>query len=124
MPHANSTTSRPRCTSPAASESTLPCSSDTTSASSSTRLFTISRNAKRIFVRADNDDCDHFSNATAARSSRVDVGRLGQQHRGLLASGSRVPDRDRARRVECCLLSVHLVGDGLHEIPFLLLQKR
>jgi hypothetical protein len=51
MPQANSTTSRPRCTSPFASDSTLPCSSVTSSASSSTWVFTSSRKAKRIFAR-------------------------------------------------------------------------
>ena len=43
IPQANSITSRPRCTSPAASESTLPCSSETISASAATLALTSSR---------------------------------------------------------------------------------
>src|SRR5690348_1108664 len=66
MPQANSTTSRPRCTSPAASESTLPCSSETISASSLVRALTSSRKVNSTFVRCESDDCDHDSNAAAA----------------------------------------------------------
>ena len=51
MPQANSTTSRPRCTSPRASESTLPCSSVISSASSLACALTSSRKAKRTLVR-------------------------------------------------------------------------
>src|SRR3954451_1742799 len=66
MPQANSTTSSPRWTSPAASESTLPCSSVISAAMSSLRWCTSSRNLKRIPVRRDSEDCDHSSNAAAA----------------------------------------------------------
>src|ERR671916_3240490 len=51
MPQANSTTSRPRCTSPAASESTLPCSSEMISASCLTCAFTSSRKVNKTLVR-------------------------------------------------------------------------
>ncbi len=51
MPQANSMTSRPRCTSPAASDSTLPCSSEMISASSLVRALTSSRNANSTLVR-------------------------------------------------------------------------
>ena len=66
MPHANSTTSSPRCTSPAASESTLPCSSVMASASRSTLALTSSRKAKSTLVRVLSDDCDHSTNASRA----------------------------------------------------------
>src|SRR5438874_7917808 len=66
IPQANSTTSRPRCTSPRASETTLPCSSETISARSLTRALTSSRNANMIFVRFDSDACDHSSKAAFA----------------------------------------------------------
>ena len=45
MPQANSTTSRPLVTSPAASDSTLPCSALITAASSGRRDRSSSRNA-------------------------------------------------------------------------------
>src|SRR3954468_3360701 len=70
-PQANSMTSRPRCTSPAASESTLPCSSEMISASCMVRALTSSRNAKSTLVRFDSDDCDHDSNAAAADCTAV-----------------------------------------------------
>src|SRR3954468_1220239 len=66
MPQANSTTSRPRCTSPRASETTLPCSSEMTSARSPTRELTSSRKLNSTLVRLDSDDCDHSANAAAA----------------------------------------------------------
>ncbi len=65
-PQANSTTSSPRCTSPRASDSTLPCSAEITSASSSTRAFTSSRKANITFVRALSEDCDQLANAARA----------------------------------------------------------
>ena len=68
MPHANSTTSRPRCTSPSASESTLPCSSVMSSARRSACALTSSRNANMIFVRALTDVCDQPGNASQAAS--------------------------------------------------------
>src|SRR6266704_4222814 len=78
MPQANSTTSRPRCTSPRASETTLPCSSEMTSARSFTRALTSSRKANMILVRLDRDACDHSSNAafavrTASSTSAVEA---------------------------------------------------
>src|SRR2546423_7163370 len=66
MPQANSTTSRPRCTSPRASESTLPCSWEMMRARSLTRALTSSRNANMTLVRVDSDACDHSSNAAFA----------------------------------------------------------
>src|ERR1039458_1743791 len=64
MPQANSTTSRPRCTSPRASERTLPCSSVISSASWSTWLLTSSRNAKSTLERLLRDACDQSWNAS------------------------------------------------------------
>ena len=51
MPQANSTTSRPRATSPAASEATLPCSSVMSLASSVAWFLTSSRKANRTVAR-------------------------------------------------------------------------
>ena len=51
MPHANSTTSRPREISPIASECTLPCSAVMSAASSSLRLLSSSRKANITCVR-------------------------------------------------------------------------
>ena len=61
MPQANSMTSRPRCTSPAASDSTLPCSSEMISAICLVRALTSSRKLNSTFVRCDSDDSDHDS---------------------------------------------------------------
>ena len=66
MPQANSTTSRPRCTSPRASESTLPCSSVISSASSSEWRLTSSRKANRIFARLLSELCDQSAKAASA----------------------------------------------------------
>ena len=52
MPQANSTTSWPRATSPAASESTLPCSAVMIAASSPARSLSSSRKRKTTWVRA------------------------------------------------------------------------
>ncbi len=66
MPQANSTTSSPRCTSPSASESTLPCSSVISSASSAARALTISRKANNTFVRLLIEVCDQSAKASLA----------------------------------------------------------
>ena len=68
MPQANSTTSRPRCTSPSASESTLPCSSVITSASRPAFALSSSRKANMILVRALTEVCDQPGNASHAAS--------------------------------------------------------
>ena len=80
MPQANSITSSPRCTSPAASERTLPCSSETISASGATFWLTSSRKAKRILVRLLSEAWPHSTNAalaaaTAASTSLVSASR-------------------------------------------------
>ena len=69
MPQANSTTSRPRCTSPSASESTLPCSSVMSSAIRGALALTSSRNANRILVRALTEVCDQPGNASQAAAT-------------------------------------------------------
>ena len=66
----------PRCTSPRASERTLPCSSVISSASSATWSRTSSRKAKSTLVRLLSEACDHSSNAvrplrTASSTSLV-----------------------------------------------------
>ena len=80
MPHANSTTSSPRCTSPSASESTLPCSSVISSAISLACAFTSSRKANSTFVRRLTEVCAHAGKASAAapmaaRTSAADPSR-------------------------------------------------
>ncbi len=66
MPQANSITSRPRCTSPRASETTLPCSSEIASASRWMLALTSSRKLNRTLVRCESDDCPQRSNAAFA----------------------------------------------------------
>ena len=68
-PQANSTTSRPRWSSLAASETTFPCSSAITSASRCLLPRTRFRNSNRISVRLLNDVCDQVSNAPAAAAT-------------------------------------------------------
>src|SRR6266536_1585145 len=71
MPQANSMTSSPRCTSPRASESTLPCSSETIAASSSIRSCTSWRKANSTAVRRDSDEFPQSSYAFAAASTAL-----------------------------------------------------
>ena len=68
MPHANSTTSRPRAISPIASECTLPCSAVMIAASSSLRQLSSSRKAKSTCVRRASDVVPH---ARAAREAEA-----------------------------------------------------
>ena len=74
MPHANSTTSRPRVTSPRASESTLPCSEVMSAASSSACFSMRLRNSNITRARARGGVAAHSGNAfdaafTAASTS-------------------------------------------------------
>ena len=55
MPQAKSTTSRPRATSPWASENTLPCSELTAAASRSLLARSSSRNRNRTWTRLDSE---------------------------------------------------------------------
>ncbi len=66
MPVANSTTSSPRCTEPAASESVLPCSSVMTAARSPCRRSSRSRNRMRIRARRIGVVARHAGNARRA----------------------------------------------------------
>ena len=91
MPQAYSTTSSPRCTSPAASSSTLPCSAVIAAASSARRALTISRNANSTAVRRARDTSRHERAAAAADGhDGVDVGRRGERHVGRDLTGRRV----------------------------------
>ncbi len=86
IPQANSTTSMPRITSPLASSSTLPCSDAMIRASSSVCWSTSSRKANMIRARRTTDTSLQVCERLPGRLHRgVDVGRLGQQHLGLLA---------------------------------------
>ena len=71
MPQANSTTSRPRATSPAASAATLPCSSVISLASSVAWSRISSRNANRVVARlASETRRQSFSASRAAATAR------------------------------------------------------
>ncbi len=77
-PMQNSTTSRPRCTSPAASGRVLPCSRDSASASLSmsrlrSRTNSISTRARRCGLVAAQAGCARAAEATAASSSALDA---------------------------------------------------
>src|SRR5690606_16375830 len=73
MPHANSTTSCPRCTSPSASECTLPCSAVMIAASSSLRELSSSRKAKSTSVRFARDASRHAGNAARAEAMTAET---------------------------------------------------
>ena len=70
-PHANSTTSRPRWTSPNASETTLPCSSEMTSASSRARASTSCRKANITLARLVSEVSPQLSKAAVAAATAV-----------------------------------------------------
>ena len=72
-PHANSTTSSPRCTSPKASERTLPCWRVMTSATSSARSSSSWRNPNSTLVRLLSDAVRQSSAASRARRTTVAV---------------------------------------------------
>ena len=76
MPQANSITSRPRATSPIASESTLPCSAVRTRARSSRRAWKSSRIAKNSSARFASDVVRHDSNASAAFATTASTSAL------------------------------------------------
>ena len=71
IPQANSTTSRPRPTSPLASESTLPCSAVIRAARSSVWAATSSRNLNSTAVRLARDTSPHESAAFRAAATVV-----------------------------------------------------
>ena len=69
IPQANSTTSRPRATSPAASEVTLPCSELISSASSAVWLRISSRNANITEARLTSEVSRQPGNAADAAAT-------------------------------------------------------
>ena len=66
IPHANSTTSIPRMTSPLASSNVLPCSAEMIRARSSVRALTSSRNANMTRERLTTDVSLQLANAALA----------------------------------------------------------
>ena len=66
MPHANSTFSMPRATSPRASSNTFPCSRVTAAASSSRLASSSSRSRNRRPVRRVRDEAPHSRDAVTA----------------------------------------------------------
>ena len=69
MPHANSTTSSPRVTSPSASDRTLPCSAVISAATSSLRALSSSRNANSACARRVSEELRHSANASLAAAT-------------------------------------------------------
>ena len=66
MPQAYSITSSPRCTSPSASEKTLPCSSVRSAARSSRRWWKSSRILKKSSCRRDSETWRQLTSASLA----------------------------------------------------------
>lgn len=69
MPQARSTISRPRATSPSASEWTLPCSAVISSAIASRLASSSARNLKRIVVRCARDEVPQVAKASLAAAT-------------------------------------------------------
>jgi len=69
IPHANSTTSRPRATSPSASERTLPCSRVRNRAMSSRWSSKSARMRKKISARRESDVARQAGNAALATAT-------------------------------------------------------
>ena len=94
MPHANSTTSSPRCTSPSASASTLPCSA-VIAAELVAAPVSSSRNANSTCVRRASDECRHCRRPR--RPPRRPRRRRPPTRRPPAASPGRSPGRTRRR---------------------------
>ena len=94
MPHANSTFSSPRCTSPIASESTLPCCAVIAAASVAFRSSSSSRIWNITSDRFESDVARHAGNASAAAATAMaDLIRAGEVHLVRLLAGRGVVDR-------------------------------
>ena len=99
MPHANSTFSMPRATSPRASSNTFPCSRVTAAASSSRLASSSSRSRNRKPVRRVRDEAPHSRDAVDGRLHRVvDLRRRSQRDLGRLHTEGRVVDGSRPTR--------------------------
>ena len=97
IPHANSTTSMPRTTSPRASSKVLPCSHEMIRASSSVCSTSSSRNLNITRARRVTDMSRQAANAAlAGGDGGVDVGRVGERQLALEEPRRRVIDRRRA----------------------------
>ncbi len=96
IPHAYSTTSIPRMTSPLASSTVLPCSEAMIRASSSVCSTSSSRNVNITRARRTTDVSLQASNAARAACTAASTsGGLGEQHVALHVAGRRVIDRAR-----------------------------
>ena len=99
IPQANSTTSRPRWTSPRASEMTLPCSSDTTAASSSTWALTSSRKANSVLALVLSEERRPLlESLRGGPDGGIDFIGGGERDLGCLLTAGRVEDGAAAAR--------------------------
>ena len=117
IPHANSTQSRPRATSPRASSSTLPCSAVISAARSSRRVSTSSRSLNIAALRRLSGESRHSAAAaaatfTAASTSATDAN---DDLAGLHATrGIEHGPAPRCRAVDPA--SADPVSDGVHVV--------
>ena len=114
MPQANSTTSRPRATSPAASEATLPCSSVISCAISLAWDRMSSRNANSTEARLASETRRQVWKASLAACDRqVHLGRRGEVDLAADLPGRRVVDVAVALGLTVPGLAADPVGDVL-----------
>ena len=114
IPHAYSTTSMPRTTSPLASSKVLPCSAEMIRASSSVCCTISSRNANMTRARRTTDTSLQLSNAALAACTAASTSAaLAEQHLALLLPGRGIEDGRGARRSAGGRAAADHVVDGL-----------
>ena len=115
MPQANSTFSRPRATSPIASESTLPCSARDERGESLRCSSTSSRMRNMISARFDSEVARQPGSASRGRVDRpVDLLHRCEVDLVRLLAGRRVEDRPGAARLAGHLLAADPVAYAFH----------
>src|SRR5665647_1163992 len=117
-PAANSTFSRPRAISPAASERTLPCSAVTIAASSSVRSRRSSRNAKSTPDRLDSDACRQSLAAATAVAAAKDWRHASLSKRSGVLFAFRELLRERTDELAAIVTAEHgkVLSDAAGEI--------
>ena len=125
MPVANSTFSRPRCTSPIASESTLPCCDVRTLATSALRVSISSRIRNMISARLESDVARHAGSASlGGLDGRAHLGNVGEVDLVRLHTGRRVEHGSRSSGLAGYVLAADVVADPLHAAQLLRTRAR
>ena len=113
MPQANSMTSRPRWTSPRASDTTLPCSSEIDLGELlDVGVHQLAEREQDLRALRQRRLPPALERGFGGAHGGVDVVDARQRHLGLLGAGGGVPDRARALRGPGCRLAADPVRDG------------